>query len=652
MNTDTTTNTIEVINYGVDLIDPSPYQMRKHFPEARLQEMAESIREHGIIQPLIARVSPVDESRLQLVAGERRLRGARLAGLQTVPVMVRELSDRVVLEMGLLENEQREDLTEGERARGYQTALDFRDESGDLVYTQETLAAKVGKPLSYVRDRLKLLLCPEFLIAAVEEGAVALSVAMLVGRVPETKAREQAAKLVLQPDMQDVPLGYAQTRELLKERFMMSLQNCGFDPEADDLVPVVIVDGARVMGGSCVDCPFFSGNAPAEGEDDPARNSAPVARKQRHGGALNTGVGMCTLPACWKKKQDAAWKITRSRAEEQNIKVIEGDVARALFRGHQGGLTYDSAYVQMDEKPDYDEIGNLCYDNKKPWKTLLKGKDLPLVIARHPVSGRRIELAPKKEAAVIAKALLKGTSTEKESLEDQGAAAKAKEARQAELRAGKIAAVTVYEGLGDLVDAMTAKGVDLDNADFLFQMALGAAGSDGGRIFAKWLKIEMPKGTVNSGRDYEEEILKLVRARVGTLHGWLAFIAAALLAKSLHYSGFDDEDFTQLRERFGVDDGAVKRRAVLLVDGARSSPKASKGSLRSGGLKSDEQGVPIEEVKSPADMTFEEQVGALVIGTHAMPEIIGKKPKDAVELKAWNARRVKLIKAVKKAESE
>lgn len=122
---------IEIIHYAVALIDPSPYQVREHFDAESLQELANSIKEHGIIQPLTARVSPQDPARLELVAGERRWRAAGLAGLDTVPVIVRELSDLAAQEIVLIENLQREDLTVSEEARGYQKALSLVGPDGN-----------------------------------------------------------------------------------------------------------------------------------------------------------------------------------------------------------------------------------------------------------------------------------------------------------------------------------------------------------------------------------------------------------------------------------------------------------------------------------------------------------------------------------------
>ena len=126
----------------------NPYQPRKSFDETRLAELARSVAEHGILQPLIVR--PVAGG-YELVAGERRLRAAKIAGLEKVPVTIRPFSQRELLEVALIENLQREDLNPLEEAEAYQRLVEEFD------YTQEQLAERVGKSRSAVANTLRLL---------------------------------------------------------------------------------------------------------------------------------------------------------------------------------------------------------------------------------------------------------------------------------------------------------------------------------------------------------------------------------------------------------------------------------------------------------------------------------------------------------------
>ncbi len=141
---------------AVDQIVPNLYQPRHRFDEDSLRELADSIVENGIIQPLV--VVEKDEGNYALIAGERRLRASKLAGLKEVPVVVREVSgDEELLELALIENVQRKDLNPLEEAEAYQKLIQ------QFSYTQEQAAKKVGKQRSTVANRLRLLQLPEFI---------------------------------------------------------------------------------------------------------------------------------------------------------------------------------------------------------------------------------------------------------------------------------------------------------------------------------------------------------------------------------------------------------------------------------------------------------------------------------------------------------
>ena len=137
---------------AVERIVPSPWQPRARFEDAKLQEMAESIREHGIVEPLVVR--PRGDG-FELVAGERRLRAARLAGLENVPVVVREMDDREAVEITLIENLQREDLTALEEAAAFVRLME------EFGATQEDVAKRVGRSRPAVANTIRLLSLPQ-----------------------------------------------------------------------------------------------------------------------------------------------------------------------------------------------------------------------------------------------------------------------------------------------------------------------------------------------------------------------------------------------------------------------------------------------------------------------------------------------------------
>ncbi len=145
-------------------IEPNKEQPRKQFDEDALMELADSIRQHGVIQPLLVR--PLDNGMYQLVAGERRWRASRMAGLMEVPVVIRDLSDHEAMEIALIENLQRKDLNVIEEALGYQQLMEKYN------MTQEKVAERVGKSRPAVANALRLLNLPEQVIDMVKAGEV------------------------------------------------------------------------------------------------------------------------------------------------------------------------------------------------------------------------------------------------------------------------------------------------------------------------------------------------------------------------------------------------------------------------------------------------------------------------------------------------
>jgi ParB family chromosome partitioning protein len=147
-------------------IDPHPTQPRRHFDEAALEELAASIAQRGVIQPVIVR--PMGQGRYQLVAGERRWRAAQRAQLHEIPALIRELSEREVMALALIENLQREDLNPIEEARAYQRLAEHEG------LTQADIAKMVDKSRSHVANLQRLLALPDPVIALVEEGRLSM----------------------------------------------------------------------------------------------------------------------------------------------------------------------------------------------------------------------------------------------------------------------------------------------------------------------------------------------------------------------------------------------------------------------------------------------------------------------------------------------
>ncbi|MDM7460378.1 MAG: ParB/RepB/Spo0J family partition protein, partial [bacterium] len=148
----------------ISQVRPNPYQPRQQFSEESLAELADSIRELGVIQPIIVRQE--GEGDYVLIAGERRLRAASIAGLTTIPAIVRSPTEQQMLEMALVENVQREDINPIDAALAYKRLMD------EFGLTQEQVAQRVGKSVPAISNTLRLLNLPEYIIKSLQEGVI------------------------------------------------------------------------------------------------------------------------------------------------------------------------------------------------------------------------------------------------------------------------------------------------------------------------------------------------------------------------------------------------------------------------------------------------------------------------------------------------
>ncbi len=191
----------------IDLIAPNPEQPRQRFDEAALDELAASIREHGLLQPLVVTRLVADSGAVsyRLIAGERRLLAARRAGLTRVPVVVRETTPRGLLELALVENLQRADLGPLEEAQAYRRLAE------EFGLSQEEIAARVGKSRVAVANALRLLSLPEPIKEGLSSGQISEGHARALLGLPDTAARLQAYREVTAR-----ALSVRQTEELVR----------------------------------------------------------------------------------------------------------------------------------------------------------------------------------------------------------------------------------------------------------------------------------------------------------------------------------------------------------------------------------------------------------------------------------------------------
>jgi ParB family chromosome partitioning protein len=184
-----------VLSVELDQIVPNPLQPRRHFDSGRLQELAQAIRSQGVIEPLVVRLAPSADgaaARYELVAGERRWRAARIAGLSVVPIVVRELDDHAALEMSLVENLMREDLNPVDEAHGFERLARSFGMSHDQV------AARIGKSRPYVSNAIRLLDLPPAVLEMIERGELSAGQARPLLAIASAEAQTVAARRIVE----------------------------------------------------------------------------------------------------------------------------------------------------------------------------------------------------------------------------------------------------------------------------------------------------------------------------------------------------------------------------------------------------------------------------------------------------------------------
>lgn len=200
----------------ISLIDPNPSQARQMFDEEGLAELAASIRQHGVIQPILLKPS---NGRYFIVAGERRWRAARKAGLKTIPAVVKEIDERELMEISLVENLQRQNLNPVEEAEGLQTLME------EYQLTQEDAAQRLGKSRSYIANSLRLLVLHPHVLDKLRANQITAGHARCLITLPEEQ-QLRIAELIIERQ-----LSVRQVEELVKQGGMKLREQRAADPE-------------------------------------------------------------------------------------------------------------------------------------------------------------------------------------------------------------------------------------------------------------------------------------------------------------------------------------------------------------------------------------------------------------------------------------
>ncbi len=318
---------VAIVSIARSLTNP-----RKRFDQTKLQELADSIAASGVHQPILIR--PLPGHRLEdthrearalkqpapeyeLVAGERRWRACQLAKVTQIPAMIRPMTDEQALEVQVIENLQREDVTELEEAEGYESLMKHSKLNADQV------GEKIGKSRGYVYGRLKLLDLCQKAREELREGNIDFSKALLVARIPNEQLQLKAVAYMTKPDYQgDLP-GYRECARHVQNEFMLRLDTARFKITDASLLP---------EAGNCTDCKKRTG---ADRELWSDIKSADV----------------CTDPSCFHKKTDAHTALMVRQAKDKGQNVITGAEAAELASDHWGNSKL-KGYRRLDSAED------------------------------------------------------------------------------------------------------------------------------------------------------------------------------------------------------------------------------------------------------------------------------------------------------------
>lgn len=291
---------MEIQEIFLERIRESKGNPRRNFDEAKLRELAESVKVHGVLQPVLVRPVPEGpEGAYELVAGARRFRASRLAGKQTIPATVRELTDAECREIQLIENLQRADIHELDEALGYRALRDLNPE----LYTVETIATKMGKTPKYVYGRLKLVDLITAVQTAFYEGRLTVAHALEIARLqPQDQERalaecfpgHRSVKAILK-DRKAEAVSVRELREWIEREIHLDLKNAPFDAGDANLLPTA---------GPCTGCSKRTGNNPL---------LFPEIRNK----------SLCTDPACYKAKVQALVQLRIAPLVEQGQKPLQ-----------------------------------------------------------------------------------------------------------------------------------------------------------------------------------------------------------------------------------------------------------------------------------------------------------------------------------------
>lgn len=571
---------------AIEHLFPSPTQPRKRFDEAKLNDLAESIRMQGVLQPILVRkaippkgkfdtskwpfpaaktAQPTEESQhFEIVAGERRYRAAKLAGLANIPCFVRELTDLQVLHAQVIENLQRDDLHPIEEAEGYEKLMAQKDTEGK-PYSADTIAGEVGKSRAYVYARLKLLaLCHEAR-EAFFNGDLDASTALLIARIPVHKLQIEAVKKVTEKAQYntsshregDVLMSYRAARDYIQDTFMLDLDKAPFDTKDAALL---------AKCGACTDCEKRTGNQPDLFDDVKSRN-------------------VCTDTVCHGMKRAAHVLAIQKAAEENGDKVITGKEAKKIIPHQHSTLDWQlekHGLAQLDDEIPNDDKGRTWAQALKESKLLQPTKTTgkPAVqktIVECQARGEMIEtiniedaIKKLREAGLDIKPIADAKNNN-----NTEAQKKQREKEQAEVEQANAYRKRLFNTLRQQIDANLNNPKPVLNdglyrilAEHQFSDMVEYADQENAELIAKLYLPDLPE-EVDLLQAFQEHIPKMT-----TQQHFLLLIDMLLVDETTAYWGErhnQPERMTEVAAELGIDTAAIEKIAVAEVKVAQKA---------------------------------------------------------------------------------
>lgn len=551
----------QIITVPVARLHPSPTNPRKHGLLKGIDELADSVRSVGVLQPIVARASGKD---FEVVFGHRRREAAIRAELDEVPVIVRTYDDDQVLEAQTVENLQREDVHPLDEADGFAVLL-------KRGYDLARIAAKLGKPTSYVAQRLKLCSLSKDARKALDEELISLGVALELAKLPNEKLQAEALKVVAPARdarfAEDrVLLRVVDARAEIEREVMRKLSNAPFDTADAKLLP---------KAGPCTTCPKRTG---VQVDLFPEASSP----------------DLCTDPVCFREKSDAKWKLLQKTAKAEGKKLLGAKETSETFDqygGRNGGLRWNSNFEALNGTTRNGAGRDVSV------RGLFKPDEMPDVfVAKNPHTGDVVELVPKKAVErALAKRSRQAAHKERTSKTPAQKAADAKEKAATERARAKeaVRAAVSARCVAAIADAVQKAGTKAEL--FVLDLVLEQVAD----MFYEGLERSLARrglaDTKKKRRSWVDDVAAIRREPKYADASWVRGILAELcLSEYIEQDGFGARKglIEKACKTMGVDRAAIEKTVVAEQKAAKtatpaeaSKPKSKKPSKKKGGRK-------------------------------------------------------------------